>query len=282
MRNVNFHLTEQATAHLEAVSGELWPVGSNDKVIFDDKTSFELRVSNGTISIRPEALATVMNEYVFARKDAPLKDISIKIEKNQLMIRGKLHSKGDLPFETAGTLSVNTDGRLRVQTEKVKALHVPVKGAMALFGIELANLVNTSKIAGMDTDKNDLLLDLGELLPPPHIRGKATAVRLEKNSIVTVFGDGGKSAVELGGQENYMSFKGNYVKFGRLTMENTDLTLVDLDPKDPLDWNQERYKEQLVEGYSKIKDNFGLRSYVKDYGKLPKTSQARPTPTQEN
>jgi hypothetical protein len=28
----------------------------------------------------------------------------------------------------------------------------------------------------------------------------------------------------------------------------TDLALLDLDPKDPLDWNQDRYKDQLVAG----------------------------------
>jgi len=181
MRNVLFHLTDSAAARLETISGELWPVGKNELIVFDDKTSFEMHVTSGTVSIRPEALADVMNHYVFAKSDAPLKNISIEIKGDRLIIKGKLHSKGDIPFETAGTLSVNGDGRLRVKTEKVKALHVPVKGAMGLFGIELASVVNTSKIAGIDTDKNDLLMDLGELLPPPHIRGRVTGVRLGNN-----------------------------------------------------------------------------------------------------
>src|ERR1043166_4221558 len=64
---------------------------------------------------------------------------------------------------------------------------------MTLFGIELADVINTSKIPGMDTDKNDLLLDLGELLPPPHIRGKITAARLGRNAIIVEYGDGGSS-----------------------------------------------------------------------------------------
>jgi hypothetical protein len=274
MHNVLFHLTAKACAHLEDLSGELWPTGKNEMPIFDDKTSFEVRVESGRVSMTPEALAQIMNSYVFSRSDAPLKDISISIDKDRLIIRGKLHSKGDIPFGTAGTLSATPDGRLRVHTEKVSALHVPVKGMMGLFGIELAKIVNTSKIDGMDTDKNDLLMDLGRLLPPPHIRGKVTAVKVEKNAIVTIFGDGEIASPATAEKGNYMTFRGNAVRFGKLTMENTDLTLLDLDPGDPLDWNQDRYKDQLAAGYSKIDENFGLRSYVKDFAKLPRSPGA--------
>jgi hypothetical protein len=279
-----FHLTPGAAAHLETVRGELWPAGKYDMPVFDDKTSFEVHISNGTVSIAPDALATVMNEYVFARHDAPMKDISIKIKEDRLVIKGKLHSKGDLPFETGGELTVNADGRLRLHSEKVKAMKVPVKKAMALFGIELADVINTSKIPGMDTDKNDLIFDLGELLPPPHIRGKITAARLRRDAITVVYGGGATpsatGASARGDQQNqvsisgnYMAFRGNRVRFGKLTMENADLAVIDLDAKDPLDWDQDSYKDQLVAGYSKTTVQFGLRAYVKDFGKLPKSTR---------
>jgi len=272
MRNVLFRLTPTAGARLQVLSGELWPTGKHETVVFDDKTSFEVRVTNGTVTITPEALADIMNNYVFAKSDAPLKDLSVSIDKERLIIKGKLHNKGDLPFGTAGTLNVNSDGRIRVHTEKITALKLPVKGLMGLFGVELANMVNTSKIPGIDTDKNDLLMDLGTLLPPPHIRGKLTGVRVERNAIVTTFGDGGRSLPEAKEKGSYMAFEGSRVQFGKLVMEPTDLTVLDLDPKDVLDWSQDRYKEQLEAGYSKITASFGLRAYAKDYGKLGKAS----------
>jgi len=277
MRNVLFHLTDQAAARIETLTGELLATGKNDMPVFDDKTSFEVRVISGKISITPEALASVLNSYVFARSDAPLKDLSVSINNNRLIIKGKMHSKGDIPFQTEGTVSAAPDGRLRVHTEKVKALHVPVKGMMGVLGIELADVVNTSKIDGLDTDKNDLLMDLGKLLPPPHIRGKVTGVSVENNTIVTVFGDGGASLTAPKEKGNYMSFEGGPVRFGKLLMESSDLTVLDLDPADPLDWNQGRYKDQLVAGYSKITRNFGLRAYVKDFAKLPRSSAAAAT-----
>jgi len=276
-RNVMFHLTPEAAAHLQSVSGELWPVGKYDMPVFDDKASFELHVSQGTISITSDALASVLNSYVFARSDAPLKDISIEMKEGRLIIKGKLHSKRDLPFETAGEISVNDDGRLRLHSEKVKALKVPVRKVMSLFGIELANVINTSKIPGIDTDKNDVIVDLATLLPPPHIRGKITSARLERNAIVVVYGAAKTNAssgtvawVDASLSGNYMLFRGHRVKFGKLMMEDTDLAVIDLDPKDPLDWYQDRYKDQLVEGNSKITEKFGLRTYVKDFAKLPK------------
>jgi hypothetical protein len=295
-----FHLTRNAVAHLQTVSGELRPARQYEMPVFDDKASFEVYVSNGMVSITPDALAAMMNEYVFARHDSPMKDISIKIKEDRLVIKGKLHSKGDLPFETGGQLTVNADGRLRLHSEKVKALHVPVKKVMSLIGIELANVINTSKIPGMDTDKNDLIFDLGDLLPPPHMRGKITTALLRRNEIILVYGNteaaangairgnkfaasdaatgGEKRDVSLSG--NYMAFRGNGLKFGKLTMENSDLTVIDLDERDPLDWDQDRYKDQLVAGYSKTTEQFGLLVFVKDFAKLAKSpGGARPAHT---
>lgn len=277
MRNVMFHLTPVAAAHLVVLSGELWPTGKNPMVVFDDKNSFEVRVSNGTVSISPDALADIMNNYVFAKADAPLKDLTVAIENGRLIIKGKLHSKGDISFATAGTLNVTPDGRIRVHTEKITAMKVPVKGMMGLFGIELAKVVNTSKIPGIDTDKNDLLMDLGTLLPPPRIRGKLTGVRLDRNAIVTTFGDGGKSLGPPKEKGSYMAFQDSSVRFGSMVMNPADLTVLDLDEGATLEWNQDHYKEQLVAGYSKITPSFGLRAYVKNYSKLGRTSRQRET-----
>jgi len=276
MRNVMFHWTPTAAAHLRLISGELKPIGTNDMVVLDDKASFELRVATGTVSISPQALADILNGFVFAKKDAPLKDLSISIDNSRLILKGKLHSKGDIPFGTAGTLSVNADGRLRVHTEKITALKLPVKGFLGLFGVELANLMHTSNIAGIETDRNDLLLDMGELLPPPRIRGKLTGVRVETDAIVTLFGDGGKSLPPPREKGSYMLLEGNPVRFGNLVMQQADLTVLDLDPGATLDWSQDHFREQLVAGYAKITPNFGLRAYVKDYSRLGRPSPSSP------
>jgi hypothetical protein len=101
---------------------------------------------------------------------------------------------------------------------------------------------------------------------------------------------GGKTTASSGEAEgggaslpgNYMLFRGHRVKFGKLTMEDTDLAVIDLDAKDPLDWYQDRYKDQLVAGNSKITDKFGLRAYVKDFTKLARPPAATPSTHNSN
>jgi len=275
MRNVMFHLTRDAAAHVESLSGEMYPTGKNVMPVFDDKTSFEVHVAQGRISITPEAMASILNTYVFAGNDSPFKDMSISIDKDRLLIKGKLRTKGDIPFETSATLSAASDGRIRVSTEKLKALHVSVKGMMDKFGIELAGLVSTSKIPGMVTDKNDVLMDLGVLLPAPHIKGKVSAVLIENNSIITIFGDGARPS-SSNDAVSYMSFEGSPVRLGKLTMESTDLTVLNLDSSEPIEWYQDHYRDQLVAGYSKMTPNFGLRAHVMSFSKLPHPPPAIP------
>jgi hypothetical protein len=115
------------------------------------------------------------------------------------------------------------------------------------------------------------------LLPPPHLKGKIKNARIEGNRVVTFFGDGGESIPAPEETANYMTFQGNGLRFAKLTMQDADLTVLDMDPGDPLDWYQDQYQRQLAAGYSKITANFGLRSYVKDYSKLPHQRAAKRT-----
>lgn len=273
MHNVFIHLTESIAAQTDTLSGDLLPLGSNVMPVFDDNRSFVIRVKYARIRLTPEELSNAMNTYVFAKPDAPLKGLSVSIEGNQLRVKGRLHSKGDIPFETLGTLGTTQDGKVRVHTEKVKAFKIPIKGIMSVFGVDLANMINISKVPGIETDKGDLIMDLSKLMPPPALEGFVTGVKVEANDIVITFGaDDHAPPLEKG---NYISLKNNQMRFGKLIMQDTDLTVVDIDPSDPLDWNQAHYQAQLVAGYSKITPAFGLRAYVKDYDKIPHAGKER-------
>ena len=121
MRNVMYHFTDDIIVHIRKLRGKLAPKGHN-LPIFDDKESFTLQIASAEIAMTPGSLANVLNSYVFSGRDAPLKNISIRIEKGRLKVKGKLHSKGDISFETEGQLSATPDGKIRMHTEKVKAI----------------------------------------------------------------------------------------------------------------------------------------------------------------
>jgi hypothetical protein len=268
MRNVTFRFSETVAVEIKSLDGVLAPLGKNEFPVFDDKDSFNLRISTAEIAIDSSNLANVLNSYVFARPHSPLTELSISVAKGRLKVKGKLHDKGDIPFETEGILTPSADGKLRLHSEKIKALHLPVKGLMDLFGIDLGELIKEGKVPGVEAQENDLILDLEQILPPPHIEGKVVSVRIEGDKIIQVFGSSDAKPVKNIRAGNYMTYKNNRLRFGKLVMNDADLILIDMDPNDPLDFFLDHYKEQLSAGYAKITPDSGLRVHIKDFNKL--------------
>jgi hypothetical protein len=268
MRNVTFRFSETVAVEIKSLNGVLVPLGKNEFPIFDDKDSFNLRISTAEIAIDSSSLANVLNSYVFARPHSPLTGLSIIVEKGHLKVKGKLHDKGDIPFETEGILIPTADGKLRLHCEKIKAMHVPVKGLMGLFGIDLGGLIKEGKVPGVEAQEDDLILDLEQILPPPHIEGKVVSVRMEGENIIQIFGGSDAKPVKNIRAGNYMAYQHNRLRFGKLLMNDADLILIDMDPNDPLDFFLDHYKEQLSAGYAKITPDSALRVFIKDYNKL--------------
>ena len=268
MRNVRYHFSDTVAVQIKSLDGELVPLGKNEFPIFDDKDSFNLRIGTAEIAIDSSNLANVLNSYVFARPHSPLSGLSIIVEKGHLKVKGKLHDKGDIPFETEGILTPTADGKLRLHSEKIRAMHVPVKGLMDLFGIDLGGLIKEGKVPGVQAEENDLILDLEQILPPPHIEGKVVSVRMEGEKIIQIFGGSEAKPVKNIRTGNYMGYKGNRLRFNKLVMNDADLILIDMDPSDPLDFYLEHYKEQLAAGYTKTTLDSGLRVFIKDFNKL--------------
>jgi len=239
--------------------------------VFDDKNSFNLRIANAEIAMNTASLTNAFNSYVFASPKSPLKDVTMTIVQGKLKVKGRLHDKGDIPFETDGDLTPTPDGKLRMQADKIRALHVPVKGLMDLVRADIADFIKTEKVPGLSADGNGLIFDLKETLPPPHIEGAVTAVRIEGQNLILTFGTAKKAKASRSESGNYMAYQGNQLRFGKLTMNGADLTLMDMDPKDPFDFYLDHYLQQVEAGYTKITGNFGLRVSMKDFDKLPRS-----------
>jgi hypothetical protein len=268
MKDIMYHFNDRIAAHIVQLRGYLTPIKPGTIVVFDDRNSFTLNLASAEIALSCKSLAQVLNENVFSAHDAPIKDVSIESKNNQLIIKGKLHQKGDVPFETTGTISADPDGQIRLHADHVRAAHLPVKGLMDLLGIDLARLINTKKVHGITAEKDDLILDPEQILPPPRIQGKVTAVRIQGDEVVQIFGALQPSSVAAKVSGNYMAYWEGDLRFGKLTMNNADLILIDIDNKDPFDFYLDHYREQLVAGYTKITPEFGLRVYARDYNKL--------------
>lgn len=280
MRNVKYRFSDKVSVQINFLNGALVPAGNTEFPILDDKNSFKIRVDTAEIAISPGDLANLLNSYVFGKPKSPLSGISVSTANGRLKVNGRLHDKGDIPFEGQGVLSPTPDGKLRLHSEKIKALRVPVKGLMDAFGIEVTDLIKSGKVPGIQSDQNDLILDLEQLLPPPHIDGKVTAVRVESNSIIQSFGGTDSKPKAKLQNGNYMSYQGNRLRVGTLTMDDADVILYDMNPSDPMDFFLDHYKEQLAAGYAKITTGFQLRVFIRDYDKLGPVKV--PTKNKEN
>src|SRR5215475_574124 len=73
IRNVNYHFTDTIGVHILQLNGKLVP--KKEMPIFDDKQSFILEIDAATIAMSTDDLTHVLNEYAFAGKDAPLKEL---------------------------------------------------------------------------------------------------------------------------------------------------------------------------------------------------------------
>jgi hypothetical protein len=274
MHNVKYRLSDDVAVQINSLNGALVPTSGNEFPVLDDKSSFRIHIDTAEIAIGPTDLANLLNSYVFARPNSPLSGISVAIVNGRLQVKGKLRDKGDISFESEGVMIPTPDGRVRLHSEKIKALHVPVKGLMDAFGIGVDDMIKSGKVPGVQAEGNDLILDLEQMLPPPHIDGKVTSVRVQRNSIIQTFGGTGTTPAPKLQNANYMAFQGNRLRCGKLTMDDADIVLSDLNPDDPMDFYLDHYKDQLAAGYTKITTSFQLRVFLKDFDKLGQTKAA--------
>ena len=215
------------------------------------------------------SLNALMNEHVFVGHDAPVEDLKITIEEGLIKQKGKLDKAIDIPFKTKGTVEATPDGKIRIHAKSIKSLGLPVKGLMKALGIEMDDMLKMEAGHGVTVDDNDFIIDPTEVLPPPKLRGKITAVRIEGDEIVQTFGTGAAARIRPSAvSKNHIYWRGGNLRFGKLTMRATDLELIDKDPSDPFDFSVAHYNDMLVAGYSKNLPRLGLRTYMPDYNDI--------------
>jgi len=216
-----------------------------------------------------------MNRHVFAYDGSPLKNLVLGADGVRIKMKGKLHKGIDVPFSSTASITPTSDGRMRLHVESMKALGIPAKGLLGIFGLELDDVMDIKRRRGVDMQDNDIVIAPGQVLPPPEIRGRLTRVAVQGNRLMQTFDDpahGRPARLTLPspGSPNYVYFGGGDIRFGKLTMHEADLQLIDADPGDPFDFFPPRYNAQLVAGYSKNTSKKGLKTFMPDYDDLRK------------
>jgi hypothetical protein len=267
MRGVDFHVDSQIVLKIGYLRGALRRTSAEKPPWFDDKHSFTLQIDTARIAISPADLSHLLNRYVFAYPGAPIHHLNVSVEHGQLVQRGTLKGIG---FKVVGDVTVTPSGELRLHPSTIKAAGLPVGGLMEMFGLHLQRLVDLKGARGVRLEKNDFVLDPAGLLPPPTAHGTLSAVEVNDTAIVQIFkSPQGGPAKPLEPPEvkarNFMYYRGSVLRFGKLTMNNTDLQIIDGDPRDPFDFFLDRYNQQLTAGYSRNTPDHGLIVVMPDF-----------------
>jgi len=273
MRNVDFQVDSGIVLHISRLRGSLLPTVAGTPPTFDDPRSFTLSMHSAEIAIDTTSLALLLNRHVFGYPGAPLRKLRLHTEGDQLVQSGVLHKGINMPFRIRATVSLMPDGRIRLHPTSVRVLGIGVTNIMDFLGVELANVIKLKGGRGASIDGNDFILDPEAILPPPQIRGHLTRIAVGNGEIQQTFSptpgqDVRPLRTPSAKTPNYMYFRRGTLRFGKLTMADADLLIVDEDPSDIFDFSLGRYNDQLVAGYSKSTEAFGLVVHMPDLNTL--------------
>ena len=274
MRNVDMHVDEHHVMHMRSLRGQVIATAPGNVPWLDDPTSFHIRVTSGVVALNGDAIAALLNTTTFNYPGAPIKHLRIRIEKGQLVQRGTLHKGVDIPFEMWSTPVLEHDGRLRLHPDKLRIFSVNGVTLMHALGLHLEKLMDLSRAKGASVKGDDLYIEPLQLIPPPTVDGRLSAVRVEDTLLVQEFARTADDSVfgryvrPDSSAHNFIYFRGGFLRFGRLTMSDTDLLIGDDDETDPLDVYLTQYNRQLAAGHTRNLPNLGLRTWMVDYHRL--------------
>jgi hypothetical protein len=206
-----------------------------------------------------------------------LKNIKVLADGEQIKLTGSLHKLISLPVEMLGTPSATADNRIHLTVTKLSVLKIPLKGLLGGLHITLADLFQPKGIPGIEVSGNDVYFDTLKLLPPPHIHGQLTKVRVVSPDIEEIYGNAENDVSRVEQWRNFLRLNDGTIDFGKLTMHHVDLIMVDLSDDAWFDLDLNNYQNQLVNGYTRMTPQAGLQIFMPDLDNVPKTGKATPS-----
>lgn len=252
--------------YIRWIRGEMLRTHPQINPSFDDSESFVLAIQKGVIHANIGDISNYLNTS--SPPGAPLKNISIQPDGDQLKLHGTVHKIIPLPIELVGTLSPTSDGLVRFHVTKLDVLKIPLKGLLGGFHVQLADLVHATNVPGVQIADNDIIFDTQKLLPPPHIRGQLTTVRVATPDIEVIYGNAPNDEAKLAQWHNFLRLRGGSLDFGKLTMHDVDLTMIDASQDPWFDLDLVNYQAQLVNGYTRMTAQAGLEIFMPDLDEM--------------
>jgi hypothetical protein len=148
-------------------------------------------------------------------------------------------------------------------------LKIPFKGLLGGFHITISDLFHPAGIPGIQVSNNDIFFETQKLLPPPHIRGQLTSVRIVNPDLEEIYGNAQSDVTRVEQWRNFIRLRDGTIDFGKLTMHHVDLIMIDISKDAWFDLDLTHYQAQLVNGYTRMTPQAGLQIFMPDLGEIP-------------
>ena len=247
--------------YIRWIAGQMLRSRPNVNPSLDDAESFVLLIQKGVIRANLGDIGNYLNSSMAAQ--FPLTKIVVTGDGDQVKLTGVLHKFHlPLPVELVTTISATADGRIHLQVSKINVLKIPMKALLGNLHFKMDDVMGPAPVAGVEVAGNDIFFDTTKLLPPPHIRGQLSSVRVANPDLVLNYGNAPADETNLAQWHNFLRLSGGTLDFGKLTMRQVDLTLIDASKQYWFDLDLVNYQAQLVNGYSRMTPQAGLEIFM--------------------
>jgi hypothetical protein len=251
--------------------GQMAPTSRNVNPSFDEPDSFVLDVKTGVVHTNVGDLANFLNDGI---TDSPLKNIKLSGDGDQIKLRGTLHKVVPLPIEVIATIGIAPGNRIQIHVTKINILKMPLKSLLGGFNVTVSSLFHPGDIPGVEVSGNDIFLDTAKAVPPPHIHGQLTSVRVVNPDFEEIYGNAQEDVTRVAQWRNFLQLTGGTIDFGKLTMRHVDLIMVDISDNAWFDLDLTNYQEQLVNGYTRMTPQAGLQIFMPSLDQIPQEKKS--------
>lgn len=176
------------------------------------------------------------------------------------------------------TARLSLDGPALAAIASLRLAGIGVRGLMARLGIALDDVMTVRRGRGIAVGERDIVLTVGDLVPPPRLAGRVVALGTRGGRLLVVFGRPARGrppplAHAAPPGRNYVCYHGGVLRFGKLTMQQAELEIADADESDLFDLSLADFNRQLVAGFTRNQADFGLKTTMPDYGDLPRPAR---------
>jgi hypothetical protein len=278
VENTLFHPIDGVVLRVQRMNGRMVaPAGQ--LISLDDRNSFSIEIDQAVTRLSAANISSLLNSYLLRRAHSAIEHVQVSFHGQQVVLKGEVHKFVTLPFEGRGVLTATPEGDLRLHVSEFRVAGVLNEKFLEFLGVRLDNVAKSQASHSYRVEGDDFIAPLSALFPPPLVTGHLTGVHIEKQDMVQVIGvpftdeHPGHEAIkeipkDLPAPANYIYFLGGRMRFGKMTMDNVDLQLVDRNAHTPFDFSLDHYEQQIQAGYVKVMPSLGLVVYAADYSEV--------------